>query len=232
MPDWVVNIVKGKSGQAEFVVDFPGAQQGQPLQAQQDDLVSWYNQTRDTHQPWQTDSNYNRLRQSDLSDPIPPGQSSNNYDCAQPAVGSPPEQPQTWQVYYACALHPNNPNERGLINVTALPTNSVNILDSGSAVTFAPQARGARKNDLINWNNLTQEEHQPWPTDASYNPLSVQKGDAAYLSDPIQPGESSGLYTVAPPAGNPKSWTVYYCCYLHQEAKSERGTIVVPPPRS
>jgi hypothetical protein len=63
MADWSVNIIQTKSG-AAFVVDFPNAKQGQPLQAAQDDLVSWFNQTDDEHQPWQTDANYKPQAQS------------------------------------------------------------------------------------------------------------------------------------------------------------------------
>ena len=235
MPDWVINIVSSDSGEASFVVDFPGAKQGQPLEAQQDDLVTWYNQTNDYHQPWQTDSGYNPSDQSNLSDPIPDGQPSNTYDCAQPD-GS----PQAWTVYYYCKSHPNNPNERGSINVTALPTNSINITASESGATFVPQVRGAtyrvnqqgqiQQQDKINWNNLTEEAHQPWPTDETYSqPLPVSSWPGS-LSGVIQPGESSLVYAVTPPNATTTNWTVYYFCYLHQGRESERGTIVVPPP--
>lgn len=225
MPDWSIKIVSSDSGEASFVVDFPGYEQGQPLQAQQDDNVTWYNQTNDVHQPWQTDAGYNPNDVSSLSDPIPAGQPSNNYDCAQPDGST-----QSWTIYYYCNRHPDNPKERGSINVTALPTNSVNIIGSEPGVTFAPQVRGAKSGNLINWNNLTQASHQPWPTDANYKPLQVSPGSPGYLSDAIPAGESSLLYTVTPPAGNPTSWTVYYFCNLHQDEVSERGTIVVPPP--
>jgi hypothetical protein len=224
MPDWVVSIVSTDSGDAAFVVDFPGAKQGQPLQAQQEDIVSWYNQTDDVHQVWQTDPTYNPLDGASLTNPIPAGQSSDGYDCIQPN-GS----PQTWTVYYYCNRHPENPLERGSIILAALPTNSVNIMDSGPGTTFNPQARGAKSGNLINWNNLTQAAHQPWPTDANYKPLSAASWPG-FPTGVIQPGESSQLYSVAPPASNPKGWTVYYFCNLHPDDEGERGTIVVPPP--
>jgi hypothetical protein len=228
MPDYLVNIVASESGDAEFVPAFRGAGQGQPLEVNQEDLVSWYNQTNDAHQPWQTDSGYNPLAQSPLVDAVPAGQPSNTYPCTQPG-GS----PQVWTVYYYCNRHPDNPKERGSIIVTALPTNSINIIDSGMGATFTPPARGANGGDLINWNNLTAEAHQPWPTDANSSKLPVT-GWPGSLSGVIEPGSSSLVYAVAPPPTNPNatSWTIYYFCNLHPDSESERGTIVVPPPKS
>lgn len=223
MADWVVNIIESDSGDAEFVPDLRGAQQGQPLQADQDDLVSWYNQTNDVHQPWQTDSSYNPLAGSPLADAIPAGQPSDTYNCTQPSTN-----PQAWTIYYYCNRHPDNPKERGSINVTALPDVSINIVDSGTAATFTPQARNAQPTFRINWNNLTSEAHQPWPTDANYSPLPVT-GWPGSLSDVIQSGSSSLVYALAPPPGDPNatSWTIYYYCKLHPNSQSERGTIVV-----
>ena len=71
MADWLINIVSSKSGEASFVVD--GATQGQPLNAHQEDTVSWSNQTNDEHQPWQTDSNYEPFDAAPLTEAIPPG---------------------------------------------------------------------------------------------------------------------------------------------------------------
>lgn len=66
MADWLVKTVIGKTGAAEFVVGLPGARQGQPLQADQDDLVTRNNETNDQHQLWETDSNYDPVSQSSL----------------------------------------------------------------------------------------------------------------------------------------------------------------------
>ncbi len=120
MPDWSIKIVSASSGGgAAFQPDLQGYSQGDPLPAQQDDLVSWNNTTDDTHQPWPTDSNYNPLSEADvlprgsanyLSDPIPAGESSRpSYDVAQPD-----DSPQTWIVYYFCKLHPTLENRAGL----------------------------------------------------------------------------------------------------------------------
>jgi hypothetical protein len=127
MPDWSIKIVQAGSG-AAFVPDLYGAKPGDPLQAQQDDLVTWNNTTDDSHQPWPTDANYNPLPDSQvprgsatyLSDVIPPqGSSRPSYDVAQPA-GTPP--PSTWTVYYCCKLHPGVTSERGTIVGTVPPT--------------------------------------------------------------------------------------------------------------
>ena len=128
MPDWSIRIVPSNSGTgAAFVPDLQGTNEGDPLIAQQDDLVSWNNTTDDTHQPWPTDSSYNPLSESQvlprgsanyLSDPIPPGESSRpSYDVAQPSTS-----PASWTVYYYCKLHPEITTERGTIEATTPPT--------------------------------------------------------------------------------------------------------------
>jgi plastocyanin len=215
MADWLINIVTGASGDAEFVVAFPGATQGQPLEADQDDEVTWSNETDDEHQPWQTDQNYNPVAASDLSDPIPAGQPSDNYACVQPS-GNPPQ----WTVYYYCKLHPNNAKERGSIQVAALPQNTINIVQSGTGTTFAPQSLNSSSGTPINWFNSTNDAHQPWQTDQNYNPKSQSS-----LADVIQPGQPSLVYTLPTPSTAPE--TIYYCCKLHPTAVTERGTIVL-----
>lgn len=115
---------------------------------------------------------------------------------------------------------------------------------SGGGAAFAPDIQGygpgdplpVQQDDLVTWNNTTNETHQPWPTDSSYNPLSeaevLPRGSANYLSDPIPAGQSSRpSYDAALPDGNPQAWTVYYFCKLHPDIESERGTMeaTVPP---
>lgn len=221
MADWLVNIVTGASGDAEFVVGLPGSKQGQALQADQDDLVSWNNETNDEHQPWQTDENYDPLDASDMSGLIKPGQSSDTYDCAQPSDG-----PASWTVYYYCNRHPDNPKERGSIQVAALPQQMVNITGEGSATTFAPQNLQVDvSNGLlpINWYNSTSQPHQPWQTDQNYQPLAQST-----LADVIKPNASSPVYTPPAPPSGQKSSTIYYYCKLHPNPQNnERGTIVV-----
>lgn len=214
MADWLVNIVIGTSGKAEFVVGLPGAKQGQPLQADQDDLVSWSNETNDQHQLWETDQNYNPLGQSSLPGLVKPGMSTDTYDCAQPSW-----EPASWTVYYYCSLHPNNPLERGSIQVAALPQRTVNYTPNG----VSPQTLTGQSTWPINWYNGTNDQHQPWQTDQNYNPLSKST-----LADVIPPGTASLVYTLNP-SSNPAGQTIYYFCKLHPNAKNERGTLVVPP---
>jgi hypothetical protein len=132
MPDWSIKIVQTGSG-AAFVPDLYGAKPGDPLQAQQDDLVTWNNTTDDPHQPWPSDANYQPLPDSQvlprggpnyLSDVIPPqGSSRPSYDVAQPAAVPPSTTgPSTWTVYYCCKLHPTVASERGTIVGTVPPT--------------------------------------------------------------------------------------------------------------
>jgi hypothetical protein len=119
-----------------------------------------------------------------------------------------------------------------------MPDWSIKIVpsSSGSGAAFQPDIKGykpgdplpAQQDDLVTWNNTTNQTHQPWLADATYKPISPApvRGSSNYLSDPIPPKQSSRpTYDVAAPAGNPPSWTVYYCCKLHPTVVSERGTI-------
>jgi hypothetical protein len=148
MPDWSIKIVPAPAGGgAAFQPDVQGAKPGDPLNAQQDDLVSWNNTTQETHQPWQTDWNYQPLSDAwvyshpDLymSAPVPSQRSSSpGYDAAQPSTFVPrpknnappptnnpppqvPQPPSSWTIYYCCKTHPNRMSERGTIIVSVIP---------------------------------------------------------------------------------------------------------------
>jgi hypothetical protein len=104
---------------------------------------------------------------------------------------------------------------------------------SGGGGQFSPAAQQAQQDDLVCWNNTTNEIHQPWPTDPQYNPYDVSRSSPQYLSDPIPPGRSSRpSYDVAQPSATPPSttppanWTVYYYCASHPDRDYERGQIV------
>src|ERR1041385_833622 len=214
MADWLINIVSSVSGEASFVVD--GGTQGQPLDAHQDDTVSWNNQTNDEHQPWQTNSSYEPLDQAPLVDPIPEGEPSVSYNCTSPAAN-----PQHWTVYYYCRNHPNNPNERGTINVTAWP-----ITIGGGGLAPNKSTANYTNQDTITWFNHSSQAHQPCQTDSKYSPVS----SPGSLSGVIQPGEKSAPYAVPPPpSGSAPTYTIYYFCYLHQNAKNEQGRIIATP---
>lgn len=132
MADWSIKIVSTKNG-VGFQPDLQGAKVGDPLQAQQNDLVTWNNTTNNAHQPWQTDSNYQPLSDAwvnahpdlYLSDSIPGGEpSSPSYNVAQPtSFQTQPQPPNTWTVYYFCKLHPTAKSERGTIEATVPPSN-------------------------------------------------------------------------------------------------------------
>src|SRR5687767_1995452 len=62
MPDWSIKIIPNPSAiagkPALLQPDLVGAKPGDPLQAQEADLVSWNNETGQSYQPWPTDQNY------------------------------------------------------------------------------------------------------------------------------------------------------------------------------
>lgn len=122
-----------------------------------------------------------------------------------------------------------------------MPDWSIKIVpgSSGEGAEFVPDLKGksagdpleCMADDLVTWNNTTQDEHQPWPADAAYNALPndqvLPRGGPNYLSDIIPAGGSSRpSYDVAQPASAPAQWTVYYICALHPYVESERGTII------
>lgn len=117
MPDWSIKIVPSDSGVgAAFVPDLNEAQQGDPLLAQQFDLVSWNNTTNDTHQIGLPNDPLSGLAVFE-TEPIPAGRSSSPlYNVAQPNVSpSPP----AWTITYYCLLHPS---EKGTISATVIAT--------------------------------------------------------------------------------------------------------------
>jgi hypothetical protein len=109
---------------------------------------------------------------------------------------------------------------------------SITIVPSEDCAAFTPQngkpgePQAAENSDLISWNNRTGQKHQPWQSTSDYQPLSQQQagpGTPGYLSDPIEPWESStpAYLCTAPDQG---STTIYYICKVHPK---EHGTIVV-----
>ena len=110
-----------------------------------------------------------------------------------------------------------------------MPDWTVKIVQANSGgATFSPGAQMTQQDDLVCWNNITTETHQPWPTDENYNPLDVARSDPEYLSDEIPPGRSSRpSYDVAQPSGSPApaNWVVYYYCATHPDRVSERGQL-------
>jgi plastocyanin len=96
--DWSIKIEGASGANAQFVPQ--GGAPGSPLNVKVNDIVSWGNNTPETHQPWPTDSSYNLQPappNPNLSDPIFAQQSSSP---AWVVVG-------TGTVYYRCKTHPN-----------------------------------------------------------------------------------------------------------------------------
>lgn len=87
----------------------------------------------------------------------------------------------------------------------------------------------ATLDDIVSWNNTTDDKHHPWPTDSNYVPLGVTPDSTEYLADEIPPGQSSDSYdlptptTVDPATGLP---TIFYYCKCHP---AEHGKITVKP---
>jgi plastocyanin len=103
MPTWSIKIVSSASV-TQFVPQ--GGEPGGPQVAEVGDNVTWGNTTAETHEPWQTDDQYQITPDSvALCEPIAAGDSSTpEYDLGQDGT-----------IYYCCKLHRS---ERGRIIVT------------------------------------------------------------------------------------------------------------------
>jgi len=147
MPDWSIKIIPNPSAIADTPAllkpDLVGAKPGDPLQVQEDDLVSWNNETGQPYQPWPTDDRYNLLAVGGvtpppapppfpqptpglyLSDMIPGNRSSTPaYNAVMPAIGN---------VVYYCLIDAkgNATKVRGQIIVSPIPQ-ALNVPSIGS----------------------------------------------------------------------------------------------------
>lgn len=117
--DWSIKISPASSGSgAVFTPDLLGAQPGDPLQTENEDIVSWNNRTGDSHWPWALQSNGQpypsaaaaKAAGAYLSDEIPAWESSTpGYVTSAPNAGK-------TTISYICKLHPS---ETGSIIVSA-----------------------------------------------------------------------------------------------------------------
>ena len=70
----------------------------------------------------------------------------------------------------------------------------VNSSDPAGPAEFEPQGERPGRpleawvGDTVTWNNTTDAAHWPWPTEANYQPLNVQRGDLGYMSQ-INPAD-------------------------------------------
>lgn len=116
--DWSIMIVTS-GGSTQFQPDIPNSKPGDPLQAENADLISWNNRTGENHWPWAIDPTTGEPFTSAaaaqdaglyLSDEVEKWQSSSPaYVTAAPASGS-------TTIDYICKLHDD---EAGQIIVTA-----------------------------------------------------------------------------------------------------------------
>jgi len=137
MADWSIRIIPNPSQIANqpalLVPDLEDAEPGDPLEVQEDDLISWDNETNQPYQPWPTDNQYKPLAVGGiapppappafelpspalyLSDMIPANLSSQPaYDVVMPTKGN---------VIYYCLLDANGNATKtcGQIIVSAIP---------------------------------------------------------------------------------------------------------------
>jgi plastocyanin len=118
--DWPITIIPSSSGgAAQYQPDVPGAKPGDPLRAENADLVHWNNRTPQPHQPWAIDPSTGqpfptaeaaKAKNLYLSDEIAPWQpSSPAFPTSAPPVGF-------TTIDYICNLHDG---EKGSIIVSA-----------------------------------------------------------------------------------------------------------------
>lgn len=111
--------------------------------------------------------------------------------------------------------------------------------------TFEPQLQPGvsdallvEAGDAVTWNNTTTDTHQPWPCDPGPtqgipwdDSKVLPRASAFYLSDPIDPDDSSRPTWIVPsPPDDPapdEGLILHYCCLLHP---TEQATIIRPKP--
>src|SRR5262245_19446334 len=86
----------------------------------------------------------------------------------------------------------------------------------------------AAQNDLVSWNNTTDDTHEPWPANPDGSPIlpetAVPRGSTYYMSDPIPPRSSSRPSWLVPQNSPTGGTTMLYCCLLHPK---EQGKIII-----
>jgi hypothetical protein len=86
----------------------------------------------------------------------------------------------------------------------------------------------AATDDLVSWNNTTDDTHRPWPANSDGTPIlpesAVPRDSTYYLSDLIPPRSSSRPSWLVPKNAPDGSTTMRYCCLLHP---NEQGQIII-----
>lgn len=100
------------------------------------------------------------------------------------------------------------------------------IVDSNDVSPGDPLV--ASQNDLVSWNNTTDDTHQPWPANPDGTPIlpesSVPRDSTYYLSDLIPPRSSSRPSWLVPQNSPTGGTTFLYCCLIHPK---EQGQIII-----
>ena len=79
------------------------------------------------------------------------------------------------------------------------------------------------------WNNTTDLEHQPWPTNGAGGallPEAQARAAGVYLSDPVAPGSPSAPTFNVKPTDTTQT-TIFYGCAKHRADPTERSSIVI-----
>jgi hypothetical protein len=132
-----------------------------------------------------------------------------------------------------------------------MPANdwNIRIVSTGSvAAAFQPRVPGgspggtllARAGDLVTWGNAAHKTHQPWPVDASLNPIPPSNPPSAtpgYICDAIAPPDplhpefqnSSQPQYIIDATLTPGSVVNYVCltCWNLTPRVVERGSITI-----
>lgn len=113
-----------------------------------------------------------------------------------------------------------------------MPDWSIKIIAStrpDGPAQFVPDIDGAmpgaplkvETDDLVSWNNTTDQEHWPWPVASQDGPVvDPPPGDNYLTTASVKPNSSSPAYNIGAASGT----TIFYCCKLHP---AERGQMVV-----
>src|SRR5436190_17227876 len=82
----------------------------------------------------------------------------------------------------------------------------------------------AQNGDVVSWNNQTNQQHQPYQTDSSYNPTGPQLCDVipAQVNASSKPGYVPALVDGK---GKPIPGQIYYYCQIHPTDENERGIL-------
>jgi hypothetical protein len=103
---WSINIIPGEAC-AVFAPDVYATNPGDPLKAQNKDVISWSNRTEQVHQPWPATADWQVDNNAQgLCETIQP------WTASDPAYLVTDKAPAT--INYVCLLHPN---EHGQIEV-------------------------------------------------------------------------------------------------------------------